>query len=267
MGACATRLIPPGLLNPGQDFPFDQRLRRNSFRAARSNGDAVLPRNSTQQIREHFRRKRIPKGDADSLDCAMRLAELVGQPADASGERGGSGGDRAVWPAAEKLAIVAPRARGTKLSMGVPPEQYDLAIDLTRMDRVIAYDPGDLTLSVEPGIRLGRLRIRWRSTSSSCLWGFRLPTQATIGGTHCFGRRCAAAAALRHAPRLRAWRGIRYGRRRADEERRARGEERHGLRFTQIDDWRHRYSRRSLPAQFQNVSDAESSSWFHRALW
>jgi glycolate dehydrogenase FAD-binding subunit len=58
--------------------------------------------------------------------------------------------------AAEKLAIVPCGAR-SKLSMGAPPTRYDVALDLTRLDHIVAYDPSDLTLSVEPGIPLQRL--------------------------------------------------------------------------------------------------------------
>jgi glycolate oxidase FAD binding subunit len=58
--------------------------------------------------------------------------------------------------AAEKLAIVPCGAR-SKLPMGAPPARYHIALDLTRLDHIIAYDPSDLTLSVEPGIPLQRL--------------------------------------------------------------------------------------------------------------
>jgi len=60
------------------------------------------------------------------------------------------------FAAAEKLATVPCGAR-TKLGMGMPPRQYDLALDMTRLDRIVAYDPGDMTLSVEPGIPLRRI--------------------------------------------------------------------------------------------------------------
>jgi glycolate oxidase FAD binding subunit len=73
--------------------------------------------------------------------------------------RPGSGEEAAEivkFAATEKLAIVPTGAR-TKLGMGLPPRQYDLTLDVTRLDRLIAYDPGDLTLSVEPGIPLRRL--------------------------------------------------------------------------------------------------------------
>jgi glycolate oxidase FAD binding subunit len=56
----------------------------------------------------------------------------------------------------EKLAIVATSAR-TKLGIGLPPRQYDIALDMTRLDRMVSYDPGDLTLSVEAGIPLHKL--------------------------------------------------------------------------------------------------------------
>lgn len=58
--------------------------------------------------------------------------------------------------ASEKLAIV-PCGGRSKLSMGGPPARYDIALDVTRLDRIVSYDPDDLTLSVEPGIPLGRL--------------------------------------------------------------------------------------------------------------
>lgn len=58
--------------------------------------------------------------------------------------------------AAERLAIV-PCGGRSKLRMGAPPKKYDIALDTARLDRIAAYDPSDLTLSVEPGIPLQRL--------------------------------------------------------------------------------------------------------------
>ena len=86
------------------------------------------------------------------------------------------------FAAAEKPAIVPCGAR-SKLSMGAPPSRYDVALDLTRLDHIVAYDPSDLTLSVEPGIPLQRL--------AGVLAGHRqfLPlaipfwSRATAGGT------------------------------------------------------------------------------------
>ncbi len=57
------------------------------------------------------------------------------------------------YAAAEKLALIASGAR-TKLGIGSSPERYDVALDMTRLNRIIAYDPGDLTVSVEAGVPL-----------------------------------------------------------------------------------------------------------------
>ncbi len=57
------------------------------------------------------------------------------------------------FAAAEKLAVI-PCGGCTKLGIGSPPSRYDIALDLTRMNRVLAYDPRDLTLGVEPGARI-----------------------------------------------------------------------------------------------------------------
>ncbi len=60
------------------------------------------------------------------------------------------------FAAAENLALV-PTGSRSKLNVGNPPQRYDLALDMKRLDRVIAYDPGDLTLGVEAGIPLRTL--------------------------------------------------------------------------------------------------------------
>jgi glycolate oxidase FAD binding subunit len=84
--------------------------------------------------------------------------------------------------AAENRAIVATGAR-TKLSMGAPPTQYDIALELTRMDRVISYDPGDLTLSVEPGLPLAKLAGILAEHGQMLPLGVPFAARATIGGT------------------------------------------------------------------------------------
>jgi glycolate oxidase FAD binding subunit len=56
----------------------------------------------------------------------------------------------------EKLAVI-PVGGGTKLGIGAAPARYDIALDLSRMNRVLAYDPHDLTLGVEPGVGIQSL--------------------------------------------------------------------------------------------------------------
>jgi glycolate oxidase FAD binding subunit len=105
-----------------------------------------------------------------------RLADLVGSPrvlADpgqlASYEVDGRRPSAALQPestsqiaeiikfaAAEGLGVIATGGR-TKLNIGLPPKRYDLALDMSSLNKIIAYDAGDLTLSVEPGLRLAVL--------------------------------------------------------------------------------------------------------------
>jgi len=60
------------------------------------------------------------------------------------------------FAAAEKLAIVACGSR-RKLELGMPPQRYDLALDMTDLHQIAHYDPGDLTVSVDAGIPLNEL--------------------------------------------------------------------------------------------------------------
>jgi glycolate oxidase FAD binding subunit len=83
---------------------------------------------------------------------------------------------------ADKLAVIATGAR-TKIGFGMPPERYDLAIDMTRLDRVIAYDPGDLTLSVEAGLPLAKLAPVLAGHKQFLPLAVPFIDRATIGGT------------------------------------------------------------------------------------
>ncbi len=59
--------------------------------------------------------------------------------------------------AEERLALLTV-GNQTKLDFGGIPDRYDVALLTTRLNRVISYDPGDLTLSVESGVRLSDLQ-------------------------------------------------------------------------------------------------------------
>jgi len=56
----------------------------------------------------------------------------------------------------EKLALI-PSGNRTKLGMGTPPGHYDIALDMTGLNQIAYYDPGDLTLSVDAGMSLAQL--------------------------------------------------------------------------------------------------------------
>lgn len=86
------------------------------------------------------------------------------------------------FAAAEKLAVIPTGAR-TKLGIGMPPTRYDLAIDMTCLDRIISYDPGDLTLSVEPGIPLAHLAEVLAEHNQFLPLAVPFYDRATVGGT------------------------------------------------------------------------------------
>lgn len=86
------------------------------------------------------------------------------------------------FAASEKLAVIPVGAR-TKLGVGLPPRKYDLAVDLSRLDRVVAYDPDDLTLSVETGIPLKKLRAVLADRGQFLPLAVPFFSRATIGGT------------------------------------------------------------------------------------
>ena len=55
---------------------------------------------------------------------------------------------------------VVPAGAGTRLGWGGTPRRLDLVLALRRLDRVLAHEPADLTLSVEAGVTLGALNAR-----------------------------------------------------------------------------------------------------------
>ncbi len=83
---------------------------------------------------------------------------------------------------AEKLALVVTGAR-TKLALGLCPRQYDMALDMTRLDRVLAYDPGDLTLSVEAGIPLCKVQSELAKHGQFLPLTVPFLNRTTVGGT------------------------------------------------------------------------------------
>jgi len=139
---------------------------------------------------------------AASTTIAARLAHTVGaenilaDPADlAAYEIGGKIPSAAARPqaaeqvaeivrfaAAEKLAIVPCGAR-SKLAIGAAPRQYDLALEMTGLDHVVAYDPGDMTLSVGPGIPLRRIESTLAEHRQFLPLVVPFMDRATAGGT------------------------------------------------------------------------------------
>ncbi len=65
----------------------------------------------------------------------------------------------AVLAEASRLeAVVIPWGGGTAMTLGNLPLAYDLAVEACSLDRVIEYEPADLTITVEAGITLAKLQ-------------------------------------------------------------------------------------------------------------
>ena len=85
------------------------------------------------------------------------------------------------FAAAETLAVI-PCGGCTKLGIGAPPARYDIALDLSRMNRVLAYDPRDLTLGVEPGVRIEDLLRVLAEQNQFLPLAVPFAERATVGG-------------------------------------------------------------------------------------
>jgi len=77
---------------------------------------------------------------------------------------------------------VVPWGGGAHQSLGRPPSRYDLALDLRQLNRVLAYEPADMTATVQAGIRLSDLQRRVGEAGQ--LWPLDPPRadRATVGG-------------------------------------------------------------------------------------
>src|SRR5689334_15920852 len=53
---------------------------------------------------------------------------------------------------------VAPIGGGTQLDLGMPPTHLDLGIETNSLTRVVEYEPADLTVTVEAGMRFADLQ-------------------------------------------------------------------------------------------------------------
>jgi len=174
---------PAGLLNPGKNLSDHKRLRRNSRAAVAGRG--CLARMSTAGATVGSRLADIVGPQHVITDPARLAAFAVDneKPSAAVSPQSSAEIVEVVkFAAKDQLGIVATGAR-TKLGIGLPPRRYDIALDMTRLDRVVAYDPGDLTLSVEAGIPLRKLGGILAEHRQFLPLGVPYLSQTTIGGT------------------------------------------------------------------------------------
>lgn len=82
----------------------------------------------------------------------------------------------------EKLAVISCGNR-TKLGIGMPPSRYDLALDMTALNKIAHYDAGDLTLSVDAGLPLAKLNAALSEHKQFLPLLVPWYSRSTIGGT------------------------------------------------------------------------------------
>ena len=68
--------------------------------------------------------------------------------------------------ASKRDLSVIPAGAGTKLGIGNLPQKLDIVLATTRLNGVVEYEPADLTVTVEAGIRLATLASRVGTTST-----------------------------------------------------------------------------------------------------
>jgi FAD/FMN-containing dehydrogenase len=86
------------------------------------------------------------------------------------------------FAALEKLALIPCGAR-TKLQIGRPPARYDIALDMTALNQIVHYDPGDLTLSADAGTPIAKLNATLLEHRQFVPLLVPWYSRSTIGGT------------------------------------------------------------------------------------
>ncbi len=94
---------------------------------------------------------------------------------------------------AEGLAV-APWGGGTRMGLGNPPARYDVALVLTGLDRILEYEPEDLTATVQSGITLAGLDAVFRKEGQFLPLDPPRRERTTLGGVQA----SLASGPLRH---------------------------------------------------------------------
>ncbi len=81
-----------------------------------------------------------------------------------------------------RRARVTPFGGGTHMQQGHPPERIDLAIDMTALAAVNEYEPDDLTISVQAGMRAATLTALLEEHGQFLPLDVEHPRRATLGG-------------------------------------------------------------------------------------
>jgi glycolate oxidase FAD binding subunit len=89
---------------------------------------------------------------------------------------------RALAVANEIGAGIIPGSAGTQMHLGMPPSRFDIALYAGKLNRVIEYEPADLTVTVEAGLALADLQSLLSEHSQWLPLDPPVAPSATIGG-------------------------------------------------------------------------------------
>jgi glycolate oxidase FAD binding subunit len=81
----------------------------------------------------------------------------------------------------ENLAVI-PLGGRQHAHIGNLPARYDLALDLSALDAVVEFEPADLTITVQAGMTLGKLRKLTAKAGLMIPFDPSAPDKATVGG-------------------------------------------------------------------------------------
>ena len=84
--------------------------------------------------------------------------------------------------AVERNLSVMPAGAGTKLGIGNLPQKVDVVLATTRLNSVVEYEPADLTVTVEAGIRLKDLQTELAKHRQYLVLNPPYADRCTIGG-------------------------------------------------------------------------------------
>lgn len=103
-------------------------------------------------------------------------------PARALRPAGREGVAEALRAAGRDGLAVVPWGAGVALANEPAPGRYDLALDLSGLDRIVEYDPEDLTLTAECGITVAALRAALAARRQELPLEAAYAARATLGG-------------------------------------------------------------------------------------
>ncbi len=119
----------------------------------------------------------VLSGDRASTRTVAGVApRFVAEPTSVDGV------SRVLALASARGLAVAPTGRGARLAWGAPPRRLDVVLSLARLDRILAHEPEDLTLSVECGATLEALEAVLRPHRQFVPLDPARPGTSTIGG-------------------------------------------------------------------------------------